>query len=80
MNTPEAQMISQQMGYDTYDTETVVLLDPWQEDAETARIEMSGSEFMERVEYVITASDARAIANKWIDSIKVETKEFLPAE
>ncbi len=77
-NSPEAEMAFDQMGYDRYDTETVILMDPWQEDAAAARIEMSGPEFIGRVSYVITASDARAIVNKWKDSITVESKQIIP--
>jgi hypothetical protein len=76
--SPEMEVLFDHMGFDQYDTESLVLLDPYVEDAQAARTELTGPEFFQRVQFVLSASDAQEMAEKWVNAISVETKQIEP--
>lgn len=75
-DTPEAQMALGQLGVDIYDTESVVLLDPWKETAEEGTIVMDGNKFLSELDFVLTSSDAKEIAEAWLHTMEIRTAEI----
>ena len=76
VESPEAQMALGQLGMDLYQTESVILLDPDMPDADNAVVVMPGEDFARQIDFVLTASDAKEIAEAWLSSIEVETEQI----